>query len=219
MVVSNMHITECGGECLRLRSFVTNAEVVGNTIDGCGRHDFMFPSSTVNGEVIYIGTSSNQWDDGKNSREGPDLTKYIWVHENEIDSQGNECVDVKEGTTDVVVEYNIWSDRRDPNSAGLDSRTDDVIFRYNEVVNCAGAGVRIGGHTIDGHEYGSNNEVYGNIFSDTKYSSVKTETGEDHNMCENECKGGCSSRGSKSLMLQKRNNAPTWIERFPHVDC
>lgn len=196
MVVSNLHITDCGGECLRLRSFITNAEVVGNKIEGCGRHDFMFPSSTVNGEAIYIGTSSNQWDDGKNSKSGPDLTKFIWIHENEIDSQGNECVDVKEGATDVLVEYNVCSDQRDPNSAGLDSRTDDIIFRYNEVVNCAGAGVRIGGHTIDGHVYGVNNEVYGNVFSDTEYSSVKIETGKDHNMCDNECRAGCSSRGS-----------------------
>lgn len=198
MVVSNMHITECGGECLRLRSFITNAEVVGNKIDGCGRHDFMFPSSTLNGEAIYIGTSSNQWDDGKNAQLGPDLSRFIWVHENEIHSQGNECIDVKEGTTDVLVEYNICSDQRDPNSAGLDSRSDDIIFRYNEVVNCAGAGVRIGGHTIGDRTYGYNNEVYGNLFSDTDFSSVKVETGKDHNMCENECKGGCSSKGTES---------------------
>lgn len=196
MVVSNMRIADCGGECLRLRSFITNAEVVGNTFEGCGRHDFMFPSSSVNGEVIYVGTSSNQWGDGKNSKAGPDLTKFVWIHENEMDSQGNECVDVKEGATDVLVEYNVCSDQRDENSAGLDSRTDGVIFRYNEVVNCAGAGVRIGGHTIDGKVYGVNNEVYGNIFSDTKYSSVKIETGPDHNLCENECKGGCSTKGS-----------------------
>ena len=196
MVVSNMRIADCGGECLRLRSFITNAEVVGNKIEGCGRHDFKFPSSTVNGEAIYVGTSSNQWSDGKNSKAGPDLTKFVWIHENEIDSQGNECVDVKEGTTDVLVEYNVCSDQRDENSAGLDSRTDDIIFRYNEVVNCAGAGVRIGGHTIDGRVYGVNNEVYGNVFSDTKYSSVKIETGVDHNLCDNECKGGCSTRGS-----------------------
>lgn len=196
MVVSNMRIADCGGECLRLRSFITNAEVVGNKFEGCGRHDFMFPSSSKNGEAIYVGTSSNQWGDGKNSRSGPDLTKFVLIHENDIDSQGNECVDVKEGTTDVLVEYNVCSDQRDEKSGCLDSRTDGVIFRYNEVVNCAGAGVRIGGHTIDGKVYGANNEVYGNIFSDTKYSSVKIETGLDHRFCENECKEGCSTRGS-----------------------
>lgn len=201
IVVSNMHISECGGECLRLRSFITNAEVVGNKIEGCGRHDFMFPSSSVNGEAIYIGTSSNQWDDGKNSKAGPDLSRFIWVHENEIDSQGNECVDVKEGTTDVLVEYNVCSDQRDANSACLDSRTDDIIFRYNEVLNCLGAGVRVGGHTIGGKTYGLNNEVYGNIFSDTDYSSVKVLTGDDHNICENECKDGCSTRGTQSHLF------------------
>ena len=204
MVVSNMHITECGGECLRLRSFITNAEVVGNKIEGCGRHDFAFQSSSVNGEAIYVGTSSNQWDDGKNSKAGPDLSKYIWIHENEIDSQGNECVDVKEGTTDVLVEYNVCSDQRDPNSACLDSRTDDIIFRYNEIVNCDGAGVRVGGHTIDGKTYGLNNEVYGNVFSDTTHSSVKIQTGDDHKLCENECKGGC--------VLESKSDSLTGIE-------
>lgn len=195
MIVRDMSISDCGGECLRLRSFVTNAEIVGNKIFGCGRHDFMFPSSSVNGEAIYVGTSSNQWNDGKNSREGPDLSKYIWIHENEIEPQGNECVDVKEGSSDVIVEYNTCSDQRDANSAGLDSRTDDVIFRYNEVVDCEGAGVRIGGHTIDGRTYGKNNEVYGNIFSKTKFSSVKIETGDDHTFCDNQCEDECSSRG------------------------
>lgn len=150
------------------------------------------PSTSVNGEAIYVGTSSNQWDDGKNSRAGPDLTKFVWIHENEIDSQGNECVDVKEGTTDVLIEYNVCTDQRDANSGCFDSRTDDVIWRYNEVGNCEGAGIRIGGHTIDGKTYGVNNEVYGNIFFETKHSSVKIETGEDHNLCENDCKGGCA---------------------------
>ena len=196
MVISNMHILNAGGECVRLRSFITNAEVVGNKIENCGVHDFVFPSSTVNGEVIYVGTSSNQWGDSKNSRAGPDLTKYVWIHENELISHGNECVDVKEGTTDVLVEYNVCSDQLDENSAGLDSRTDDIIFRYNDVSGCLGAGIRIGGHTIDGHTYGQNNEVYGNTFHSTEYSSVKTETGESHKMCENSCKGGCSSKGS-----------------------
>lgn len=179
-LLENMYIHDCGAECVRLRSFITNAEIVGNHIQGCGRHDFIFPSSVVNGEGIYIGTSSNQWEDGKNSRGRPDLTKYIWVHENEIITEGNEAVDVKEETTDVLVEYNVCSAQCGPNSAGLDSCTDDVIFRYNEVFDTDGAGVRIGGHTIDGHTYGQNNEVYGNEVS---------------KKCENEC-DTCVSRGS-----------------------
>ena len=201
MIISNMLMINGGGECLRLRSFITNAEIVGNKIENCGVHDFAFPSSTVNGEVIYVGTSSNQWFDGKNSRSGPDLTKFVWIHENEMISKGNE-LDVKEGTTDVLVEHNVFSDQRDPNSGCLDSRTDDIIFRYNDVSGCLGAGIRIGGHTIDGHTYGENNEVYGNFFQGTEYASVKIETGKSHTFCENTCNGGCSSRGSLGKQYQ-----------------
>jgi len=196
--LTNVHVLNFGGECVRLRSFITNAEVMGNVIETCGVHDFQFPSSTVNGEAIYVGTSSNQWMDGKNSKAGPDLTKYIHIHHNEITPRANECVDVKEGTTMTLVEYNTCSEQLDEHSAGLDSRTDDVIFRYNEVFNTAGAGVRIGGHTINGKTYGNKNEVYGNVFFNTAYSSVKTLTGTDHILCENNCKDGCSIAGSTS---------------------
>ena len=198
MVLTNLRVKSCGGECVRLRSFITNAEVMGNVIEDCGVHDFVFPSKTVNGEAIYCGTSSNQWNDGKNSRSGPDLTKYIHIHHNEIIPRANECVDVKEGSTKVLVEYNICSEQLDPNSGGLDSRTDDVIFRYNEVYSNLGAGVRIGGHKIDGHQYGENNEVYGNTFFDNKYSTIKTVTGTQHAMCENKCEGDCSLAGTTS---------------------
>jgi len=198
MILTNLHVKSCGGECVRLRSFITNAEVMGNVIEDCGIHDFVFPSKTVNGEAIYCGTSSNQWNDGKNSRSGPDLTKYIHIHHNEITPRANECCDVKEGSTKVLVEYNICSEQLDPNSGGLDSRTDDVIFRYNEVYSNLGAGVRIGGHKIDGHQYGENNEVYGNTFFDNKYSTVKTVTGTQHIMCENKCEGECDLAGTTS---------------------
>lgn len=117
-VSSNICMHDCGGECMRLRSFITNAEVAGDHIGGCGRHDFMFPSSTVYGEVIYVGTSTTQWMGEKNSKSGPDLPKHIWIHENERLSEGNECVDVKERTTKVLVEYNGCRDQTDENSYG-----------------------------------------------------------------------------------------------------
>lgn len=36
LVISNMHLTSAGGECLRLRDHVTSAEIFGNTIRNCG---------------------------------------------------------------------------------------------------------------------------------------------------------------------------------------
>ncbi|AAR26905.1 FirrV-1-B30 precursor [Feldmannia irregularis virus a] len=199
VIIEDMEVEDCGGECIRLRSFVTHAEVTGNRIERCGRHDYLFDGAGKNGEAIYVGTSSNQWNDGKNSKSGPDKTKYIWIHDNVIDTQANECVDVKEGSTDVLVEYNACSNQLDTNSAGFDSRTDDVTFRYNEVSNCAGAGIRIGGHKIDGKTYGENNEAYGNVMRNNAYSAIKVETGKQHVFCQNDCgKEGCTVKGNRA---------------------
>lgn len=48
------------GECVRLKNFVTGAQVTDNFIENCGVHDYQFDSSDKNGEGIYIGTSSQQ---------------------------------------------------------------------------------------------------------------------------------------------------------------
>ena len=199
IVIEDMEVEDCGGECIRLRSFVTNVEITGNRIERCGRHDYLFHGKGKNGEAIYVGTSSNQWNDGKNSKSGADKTKYVWIHDNVIDTQGNECVDVKEGATDVLVEYNVCSNQLDKNSGGFDSRADYVTFRYNEVSDCAGAGIRIGGHKIGGKTYGENNEVYGNILTNNAYASLKVETGKQHLFCQNICgKKGCTVRGDRA---------------------
>ena len=55
-------VTRIGsGECVRLKNFVVNAEITGNTIIDCGVHDYVFGSDPgdKNGEGIYIGTSIN----------------------------------------------------------------------------------------------------------------------------------------------------------------
>ncbi|CAN0465717.1 unnamed protein product, partial [Hapterophycus canaliculatus] len=48
------------GECVRLKDFVINAAIMGNTIEKCGIHDYEFESGDKNGEGVYIGTSSTQ---------------------------------------------------------------------------------------------------------------------------------------------------------------
>ena len=200
LIVSNMRIISFGGECSRFRYYVTNAEFVGNHVENCGVHDFEFGKmkTGVNGETLYIGTSSNQWDDGKNPTPD-DESRYIWIHHNVFKSNGNE-VDVKEGSSHVVIEYNTCTDQLDPNSACLDSRADEIVFRYNEVFNNVGAAVRIGGHKINGHQFGQDNEVYGNIMRDNKAGDVKIQTGPHKvsTFCENECKGTCGVGGSES---------------------
>lgn len=50
----------CRGECVRLKQFVTNSEIVDNDVSYCGVHDYRYGGGGKNGEAIYIGTSSNQ---------------------------------------------------------------------------------------------------------------------------------------------------------------
>lgn len=68
--------------------------------------------------------------------------------------QGNECVDVKEGAMDTIIETNYCTGQMDEDSAGIDSRASTTIIRYNKVVGCKGAGVRLGGHKVGPDQYG-----------------------------------------------------------------
>lgn len=203
LVISNMKLVNASGECLRLRYFVTSSQIYGNEIANCGVGDFVFGNmKAVNGEVIYVGTSSNQWDDGKNMSNEPDVCQFIHIHHNTFKSFGNEC-QTKEGSLHVLVEHNQCSTQKDPNSGCVDSRSDATIVRYNDIFDNVGAGIRIGGHNIGGHIYGQNCEVYGNNFHKNLEGALKIQTGEDsHNICENTCKDGCKVSGSAADSYQ-----------------
>ena len=200
VIVSNMKLINAQGECLRARYFVTNFEVVGCHIENCGVEDFVFGDMKAkNGETIYLGTSSNQISDGKNPTDEIDQTRYVWIHDCVFRSEGNE-VDAKEGSEYILIEHNSCSTQKDPESACLDSRSDHVVFRYNSIFDNNGAGVRIGGHTVDGKVWGLGNEMYGNTFYNNAQGALKIQTGagEHPHLCENECKGGCKVSGSAS---------------------
>lgn len=54
-----------GEECIRLRYFVTHAEVQGCTIESCGIDYFENGDGGKVGEGVYVGTSLGQLDDGE----------------------------------------------------------------------------------------------------------------------------------------------------------
>lgn len=58
---------------------------------------------------------------------------------------------------------------------GLDARGSNNIFRYNTIEANTGAGIRFGGHTIDGLTYGRDNEAYNNVIADNDYAALKIE--------------------------------------------
>lgn len=157
--IQRMVLTHAGGECLRLRHFVTDSEIAYNSIGDCGMHDFPFAASSKNGEAVYIGTSFKQWGDGKNPTDGPDVSAGNRVHHNVMVTRGNECVDLKEGTTANVVYANRCTGQLDANSAGFNSAGNGNVFRDNLVFGNAGSGFRFGS---DKKGYGIDNVATGN---------------------------------------------------------
>lgn len=180
--IVKMHLKNAGGECVRVKYFSHHNEIVGNTIVGCGAYDFLFDGKGKNGEGIYIGTAPEQVEDDKNISRDIDRSNYNHVHNNMIDTQGNECVDIKEGASFNIVEKNVCTGQKDKESAGLDSRGNNNVFRENEVYDCLGAGIRLGG---DEDDDGINNDVIKNHLHDNAAGGIKFQAKPQGNICEN----------------------------------
>ncbi|CAM9758388.1 unnamed protein product, partial [Ascophyllum nodosum] len=183
LVVTNMVIKNAGGECIRLRYFVTKAEIYDNKILNCGIYDYFYDRGGKNGEGIYVGTSSNQW--YKNYDDEPDVTLDTLIYDNIIETNGNEGVNVKEGCIGTIIENNEIYIQKDEHSGGVDSRGDKSIIRYNLIEDADGAGVRLGGHYKNGHQYGVDNEVYENEISDCRRFGVKIMQYPQKKICGN----------------------------------
>ncbi|CAM9802332.1 unnamed protein product, partial [Ectocarpus fasciculatus] len=186
LVIRNMAIANAGGECVRLRDHVTYAEVYNNRITDCGIYDFREDGDGKNGEGVYVGTSSTQWDNDNNWDDVPDVCMGVIIRDNFIRTRGNEGIDVKEGTVDTLIEGNEVYMQYDPNAGGIESRGDRSIIRYNHIEDTDGAGVHLGGHTIDGIENGANNQVYGNTMVDCEHSAVKVMVEPQGQICGND---------------------------------
>lgn len=183
--ILNMDIKNAGGECIRMRYFAQGNEIAGNRITNCGILDFRFDDGGKNGEGIYIGTAPEQTDDKKNPTSEVDMSNGNWIHNNYINTQGNECVDIKEGSSGNIIEYNTCTGQKDENSGGLDSRGNENVFRFNEVFDSAGAGVRLGG---DNDQDGINNHVYQNILRNNRNGAIKFQRKPQGKVCGNEMK-------------------------------
>jgi hypothetical protein len=180
--VIGMTFRNAGGECIRLRYFAQHNEIAASTISNCGVHDFRFNAGGKNGEGIYIGTAPEQRGDGKNPTADPDLSNANWIHHNTFDTQGNECVDIKEVATGNVVENNQCTGQRDPESGGFDARGSGNIFRANESYGNIGADLRLGG---DGSSDGIGNDVYGNSIHDNQAGGIKFQRQPQGQVCGN----------------------------------
>lgn len=178
----DMDIKNAGGECVRLRYFVTNSEIARNNISTCGVADFSFNDGGKNGEGIYIGTAPEQRNDGKNPTSEVDQSNNNWIHHNDFNTKGNECVDIKEGSSNNIVEYNNCTGQSDPESGGFDSRGNNNIFRLNTIYDNIGVGVRLGG---DSENDGIGNDVYDNVIINNKSGGIKFQRSPQGKVCNN----------------------------------
>lgn len=180
--ITGMRIQNAGGECIRLRYFAQNNEISDNTIQNCGLYDFRFNNGGKNGEGIYIGTAPEQRNDGRNPTDDPDQSNNNLIRNNIINTNGNECVDIKEGSSGNIIENNSCTGQQDPLSGGLDSRGNGNIFRSNNIFDNKGAGIRLGGdHKGDG----TDNDVYGNIIRSNASGGIKFEKIPQRKICGN----------------------------------
>lgn len=184
--ITEMTIQNAGGECIRLRYFAHNNEIAGNTIRNCGRYDFQFKKSGKNGEGVYIGTAPEQLGDEKNPTDDPDQSNNNWIHNNIINTQGNECVDIKESSKENLVEGNSCTGQKDPESGGMDARGSNNTFRNNNIFDNVGAGIRLGG---DSKNDGINNNVYGNSITGNGKGGIKFEKIPQGKICGNTMSG------------------------------
>eukprot|EP00904_Undaria_pinnatifida_P005828 jgi/Undpi1/2375/HiC_scaffold_13.g05757.m1 len=212
--VSDMHIHNCGTECIHMKNFVTNA-----VIKNCFIEDCVFVISQcfkVNpfGSLFFLcWVFSLQWTDmvGTRITNGPDERNY------------NLCVDLKEGASFNVAEYNECSEQLHDESGCYDSRGNDNTFRYNSSSIYLGAGVRLGRHVIDGFTYGVDNqsEVYGNDFEDNGVGSIKDMVHPQGIICGNTCSGDSEVReqgDDEEIEEGWKDECPEDIPRVPFID-
>ncbi len=194
-----MNIKNARDECIRIKYQAHNNEVAYSYISYCGAQDYIFSDGKKNhnGEAIYIGTAPEQIEEGKNPTNEIDHSNQNWIHHNIIESHGSECIDVKEGSSFNIIEYNSCMYQKDLNVGGISIRGNNNTIRYNHVVSNLGAGIRLGGDTnLDG----INNEVYGNYLNNNQNGGLKIMRQPQDHICDNTI---VTLKGQKSIRVGK----------------
>lgn len=114
-----------------------------------------------------------------------DICRDNHIHHNTFRTYGNECVDVKEGSTNNLIEHNVCEQQQDANSGCFGLRGSENTVRWNEIAECLGAGVRVGGD--DG--FGEGNNIYGNTIKNAEAGGFNVMSPKQGVVCENELSG------------------------------
>ena len=174
------------GECVRMKYFVRDSEISLNSISTCGTDAFYpIPSgSSKNGEGIYIGTSHKIEQRNKNPDTSIDVTNNISIVNNLINTQGNECVDVKEGSHNIRVESNYCLGQREQHAACYRMSGTDSLIKNNKCFGAIGSGVLIT-TSHSGSDYAKNNSVQSNKITRAGEYGIEDNGNEGNSYCGN----------------------------------
>jgi hypothetical protein len=183
--IENMRLTNLGGECIRIKYFATRSVISGNKIGPCGVHDFGIPNTTTgqNGEGIYVGTGPEQLT--SNPTPEPDESNDNLIRNNVINTQGAECVEMKESSRGNNIAFNECTGElpRNATSGAMTSRGPGNKFHHNKIYGNAGAGLRIGG---DRPGDAVNNDMFENVVADNAGGGIKVmDAGPHGKVCGN----------------------------------
>ncbi len=183
VLIENMSLRNARDECVRLRYFAQGNTVAYNHIENCGLEDFRFGGTGSNGEGVYIGTSPSQRIE--NPTNEVDDSSQNHIHHN-VFMNMSECVDLKEGADDNLIEYNECSIAVDPNSGAINARANRNRFHANRLFGNSGAGIRLGGTAeTDGTPNGVDNNITCNFINNNQ-EGIKFQTAPQAEVCGNE---------------------------------
>lgn len=238
------------GECIRNLFFSEGNVYEYNTIENCGLRDYVQyrGESYKNGEGIYIGIVPGQIDPAKCKSDQckalitekgleqygrETYTKNITVKHNFVDTHGNECVDIKEGSSGNIIVDNACISQYDPDSAAFDTRGSNNSFihntigysdEYNQYVifgdhtssvretghKILGAAFRAGGSAVN--DAINNNFVKNEVlqYQGTSNVVIKVPTGDTQNVvCQNEAAYLLSGGFSDSSGVVNASDCPS----------
>jgi hypothetical protein len=104
------------------------------------------------------------------------------VRDNQIATDGAECVAIKEAADRNEIRGNVCSGAQVADGAGLDVRSNGNLVAGNQSFGHAGAGVRLGG-AADGD--GVDNDVRGNDLHDNRGAGLRVMRGPQRVLCGN----------------------------------
>ena len=141
ILISNLEVHTTGHEAIHLRTHTTNS-----TVTDCDIHDTGLDRDKF-GEGVYIGSAVSNWErytDGE-----PDESNFNSAIGNRFWATSSECIDIKEGTRDGLVEGNTFDgDGMTGADSWVDVKGTGYTIRDNSGVNSPEDGFQT--HVIDG---------------------------------------------------------------------